>query len=50
MIVRRGTGREADDQAAGAPSPDVLLPVLDERQLSVLRWVGLEWDRASGDP
>ncbi|HYZ53819.1 MAG TPA: APC family permease [Streptosporangiaceae bacterium] len=50
MTARSGTGREADDQAAGAPDPDALLPALDERQLSVLRRVGLEWDRASGDP
>jgi amino acid transporter len=50
MTARRDRDRQADDQAAGAPSPDALLPALDERQLSVLRQVGREWDRVSGDP
>jgi amino acid transporter len=40
-----------DGQAySGAPSPDALLPTLDERQLATLRQVGHEWDRTSGDP
>ncbi|GAA2264620.1 APC family permease [Kitasatospora cystarginea] len=37
-------------QQGGAPSPDALLPTLDEEQLGVLRWVGREWGRVSGDP
>jgi hypothetical protein len=37
-------------QAEGAPAPSDLLPALDEGQLSVLRRVGREWDRVSGDP
>jgi amino acid transporter len=36
--------------AAGAPSPDALLPTLDECQLGVLRRVGQQWGRLSGDP
>jgi amino acid transporter len=36
--------------AAGAPSPDALLPALDEGQLAVVRQVGQEWGRLSGDP
>ncbi len=38
------------EQDAGPPTPSDLLPALDERQLSVLRRVGREWDRVSGDP
>jgi hypothetical protein len=44
-------GRQDSAQAAaGAPSPDALLPALDERQLAILREVGREWDRLAGDP
>jgi amino acid transporter len=43
--------RQDNAQAAvGAPSPDALLPPLDERGLAVLRQVGQEWDRLTGDP
>jgi hypothetical protein len=49
MTARRGAGGQADDQAAGAPSPDALLPPLDDHQLSVLRQVGCEWARVTGD-
>ena len=35
---------------AGTPSPDALLPTLDECQLAILRQVGQEWRRLSGDP
>jgi amino acid transporter len=45
------SGRQDSAQAAsGAPSPDALLPTLDERELAVLRQVGQEWDRLTGDP
>ena len=50
MTARRDFDGQAVDEAGGAPSPDALLPVLDERQLSVLRQVGMEWQRVSGDP
>jgi amino acid transporter len=50
MTARHDPYRPADDQAAGAPSPDALLPALDERQVTVLRQVGREWGRVSGDP
>jgi hypothetical protein len=33
-----------------APSPDALLPALDNRQLRLLHEVGREWDRVTGDP
>lgn len=46
MNSQRGDGQAA----AGAPSSDVLLPALDERQVATLRQVGHEWDRVSGDP
>jgi amino acid transporter len=43
--------QRGDGQAAiGAPSPDALLPALDERQVATLSQVGHEWDRVSGDP
>jgi hypothetical protein len=38
MTARRDAGGRADDQAAGAPSPDVL------------RHAGREWERVTGDP
>jgi hypothetical protein len=39
------SGRQDSAQAAsGAPSPDALLPTLDERELAVLRQVGQEWE------
>src|SRR5258708_19187104 len=50
MTARRDSDRQADDQAAGAPSPDALLPALDDRQLRLLRQVGREWDHVTGDP
>ena len=37
------------EQGAGAPSPDALLPTLDEDQLKVLRRVGNEWDEVLAD-
>jgi amino acid transporter len=50
MTARRDSGRLADDQTAGAPSPDALLPALDDRQLRLLHQVGREWDHVTGDP
>jgi hypothetical protein len=50
MTARRDSDRLADDQAAGAPSPDALLPALDDRQLRLLHQVGREWDHVTGDP
>ena len=50
VTARRDSDRLADDQAAGAPSPDALLPSLDDRQLRLLHQVGREWDRVTGDP
>src|SRR5258708_4424539 len=50
MTARRDSDRQADDQAAGAPSPDALLPALDDRQLRLLHQVGREWDHVTGDP
>lgn len=50
MTARRDSDRLAGDQAAGAPSPDALLPALDDRQLRLLRQVGREWDHVTGDP
>lgn len=50
MTAGRDSDRRADDQATGAPSPDAALPALDDRQLSVLRLVGREWEEVSGDP
>src|SRR5258708_1315105 len=50
MTARRDSDRLADDQAAGAPSPDALLPALDDRQLRLLHRVGREWDHVTGDP
>ena len=45
------SGQQDNAQAAvGAPSPDALLPTLDERKLAVLRQVGQEWNRLTGDP
>lgn len=41
--------RDTGQAAAGAPSPDALLPALDERQIATLRQVGHEWDRVCGD-
>jgi amino acid transporter len=49
---RRGRGDaepSGAEQYSGAPSPDALLPTLDERQLKALRGVGREWSRAFGD-
>jgi len=43
-------GRPAEEQYSGAPSPDAVLPKLDDQQLAVLRRVGREWDRVCGDP
>jgi amino acid transporter len=44
------SGQHGNGQAtAGTPSPDALLPTLDDRQLAILRQVGQEWDRLS-DP
>ncbi|HWE11306.1 MAG TPA: APC family permease [Solirubrobacteraceae bacterium] len=37
------------EQFAGTPSPDALLPKLDERQLNVLGQLGREWVRVLGD-
>jgi amino acid transporter len=37
-------------QEAAAPSPDALLPALDERQLTVLRRVGRQWGQVLSDP
>lgn len=37
-------------QDASAPAPSDLLPALDERQRTVLRRVGREWDQVSGNP
>ena len=42
--------QDSAQAAAGAPSPDALLPALDERQFAVLRQVGREWERLTGDP
>jgi hypothetical protein len=50
MTARRDSDRLAVDQAAGAPSPDALLPALDDRQLRLLHQVGREWDHVTGDP
>jgi hypothetical protein len=47
---RGGRDQDACAQDASAPDPSALLPTLDEHQLSVLRRVGREWDRVSGDP
>ena len=38
------------EQDASAPTPSDLPPALNERQLSILRRVGREWGRVSGDP
>ena len=35
---------------AGTPRPDALLPALDEGQLAALREVGQEWDGVTADP
>jgi G6PDH family F420-dependent oxidoreductase len=43
-------GMTTGDQATGAPSPDALIPALDDRQLSALREVGRERDQVSYDP
>lgn len=41
----------ADEQDfAGTPRPDAMLPVLDEDQLEALRQVGREWDQVSAAP
>jgi amino acid transporter len=42
--------RRQETSYAGAPSPDAVLPRLDERELGVLRRVGREWQRVCGDP
>ena len=47
----RGDDKErASQQSAGGPSPSEVLPTLDEHHLSVLRRVGHEWSRVTGDP
>jgi hypothetical protein len=41
----------ADEQDfAGTPRPDAMLPALDEGQLEALRQVGPEWDQTSAEP
>ncbi len=42
--------RNSGERDVGAPGPSAMLPTLDEEQLRVLRRVGREWDRVSGDP
>jgi amino acid transporter len=50
-VICRVSSQRGDGQtAAGAPSPDALLPALDERQIATLRQVGHEWGRVRGDP
>jgi amino acid transporter len=44
------SGQDNAQAAAGAPNPDALLPPLDEHKLAVLRQVGQEWNRLTGDP
>jgi hypothetical protein len=45
------TRTPADEQNfAGTPRPDAMLPVLDEAQLEALRQVGHEWDQTSAEP
>jgi amino acid transporter len=50
LVICQVNSQRGDGQAVGAPSPDALLPALDERQVATLRQVGQEWDRARGDP
>ncbi|MGV9993527.1 APC family permease [Streptomyces sp. NPDC003374] len=45
-----GGNDSADASAAGAPSPDALLPTLSERDLKVLRHVGREWGQVLEGP
>lgn len=47
-LPRERQGRE--EQGTGAPDPAVLLPPLDERQLSILHRLGREWGQVCGDP
>ena len=51
MARVRGQGKLGDGerQDAGAPSPSAVEPALDAGQLSVLRRLGREWDRAAED-
>jgi hypothetical protein len=45
------TQTPADEQDfAGTPRPDAMLPVLDEGQPEALRQVGREWDQMSAEP
>jgi hypothetical protein len=45
------TRTPADEQDfAGTPRPDAMLPVLDQGQLEALRQVGREWDQDSAEP
>jgi fumarate reductase subunit C len=45
------TRTPADEQDfAGTPRPDAMLPVLDQGQLEALRQVGREWDQVSAEP
>ncbi|MDT0270203.1 APC family permease [Streptomyces sp. DSM 44915] len=53
MARRADRAGDGDDDAAdvgGMPSPSALLPPLDAEQVEVLRRVGREWGRVTGDP
>ncbi len=51
-VSRPVPGAAAEDAGhySGTPQPEALVPSLNEHQLSVLREVGREWDRASASP
>jgi glycerol uptake facilitator-like aquaporin len=41
---------DGEQDYAGTPRPDAMLPALDEGQLEALRQVGREWDQTSAEP
>jgi amino acid transporter len=43
-------GAPSREQYSSAPAPDAAFPSLDQRQLSILRRVGDEWDRVCSAP
>jgi hypothetical protein len=50
-MSERTTRTPAGEQDfAGTPRPDAMLPALDAGQLQVLRQVGREWDQTSAGP
>ena len=54
MTPQRGTGEGSgpaqEQEYAGTPRPDALLPVLDAGQLAALRDVGGAWEPVCAEP